>query len=198
MTGNDAPRPNLQSGSAIAPPSPWVNYYLRGIRARGHLLDLAAGRGRHARLALAAKFEVTAVDRDVSGLNDLKANPNINIIEADLETGQTPPFLDHAFQGVIVTNYLWRPVFDDIMSVLSDDGVLIYETFGHGHARYGKPSNPDFLLKAGELCDIISGKLQIVAYEHITMRNPEKIVSRVCAVGPKHPWLETPPGRFIE
>ncbi|MGH1419603.1 MAG: class I SAM-dependent methyltransferase [Hyphomicrobiaceae bacterium] len=173
--------------------SPWVNRYLREIKPNGHILDLAAGSGRHTRLALEAGFSVTAIDRNTLGLGDLAPNSKLTILQHDLENGQPLPFdlqgVPAAFDGVIVTNYLWRPILPDIVSVVGPSGVLIYETFGVGNEKFGRPKNPNFLLRPGELHDAIAGQLTPMAYQHATQDTPPRVISRICAVGRKHPWV---------
>ena len=114
-------------------------------------MDLAAGNGRHTRYFKGLGHAVTAVDRDVSGLADLAGDAQISVIEADLEGGQPWPLEGRHFAGIVVTNYLHRPLFPKLAAGLLPGGVLIYETFGIGNERFGRPSNPDFLLQPGEL-----------------------------------------------
>ncbi len=174
--------------------SPWVNRYLAEIKANGRVLDVAAGSGRHTRLALAAGFQVTAIDRDISRLADLRDNSKLTILEHDLENGQPTPFGKHSnFDGIIVSNYLWRPILPDIVAAVRLTGVLIYETFGLGNERFGRPKNPNFLLRPGELYDAVAGHLTPLAYQHVTLQDPQRVVSRICAVGDQHPWFTDPP-----
>jgi SAM-dependent methyltransferase len=130
------------------------------------VLDVAAGGGRHAVLMLGRGQTVTAVDRDVSALKARfdPAPAGLRIVEADLEGTSPWPFAGERFGGVIVTNYLHRPLFPALVAALEPGGVLLYETFMVGHA--GKPSNADFLLRDGELLDMArGGGLSVVAYE---------------------------------
>lgn len=170
-------------------PSAWVRRFLPGIKEKGRILDVACGAGRHMRLALEAGYTVTGIDKDLSQVEDLAARKDVGLIEADLETGRAFPLKDMAYDGVIVTNYLWRPILSGIIGCLADDGVLIYETFAAGHERRGTPCNPDFLLKANELLEAVLPHLTIVAYEHgLRGGDYPKVVSRIAACGPKHPW----------
>lgn len=98
------------------------------------------------------------------------------------------PFAAHTFGLVVVTNYLWRPILPDIVAAVARDGLLVYETFAAGHERYGRPDNPDFLLRPGELIDAVSRRLTPLAYEHVKLAEPDRIVQRICAAGPLHPW----------
>ncbi len=135
-------------------------------------------------------YAVTALDRDVSAVLSI---PGLDAIQANLEDGSPWPLGTRTFHAVIVTNYLYRPALPAIVAAVAPDGILIYETFALGQARYGRPSNPDFLLMPGELLSAVHGRLTPFAYEHATLLNPERIVQRIAAVGPAHRWLETAP-----
>jgi SAM-dependent methyltransferase len=135
----------------FTPPSAWVARHANLIPKSGPVLDLAAGGGRHARYFKGLGHAVVAVDRDVSGLGDLAGDAQIAVIAADLEGGAPWPLGERRFAGIVVTNYLHRPLFPRIAAALQPGGVLIYETFGLGNERFGRPSNPDFLLRPGEL-----------------------------------------------
>lgn len=166
-------------GSA-APPSAWIVRHLALVPAGGHVLDLAAGSGRHAKLAAERGFRVTALDRDVS---DLRKIPNIETIEHDLEANAGLPFGTARFDGIIVTNYLWRPLLATLPDMVADGGALLYETFARGNERFGKPSNPAFLLAPGELLDCVRGRLRVVAYEDGETDIPRPaIVQRIAAI----------------
>lgn len=129
---------------------------------------------------------MTAVDRDLSRLTDLEHSDGLVLHQADLEAGGTAgagPLPGGRFGGVIVTNYLWRPLLPAIVAAVAEDGVLVYETFAAGNARYGKPSNPDYLLQPGELLDAVSGQLQVVGYENGLTDDPRPaVIQRICAV----------------
>ncbi len=130
-------------------PSPWVVCHLPLVAVGGRVLDLACGRGRHARLLAAAGYEVVAVDRDFAAISGLQEVAGITALRFDLEGGDWP-LAGERFAGVIVTNYLWRPRLPDVCALVDSGGVLIYETFMVGNEVYGKPSTPDFLLRDGE------------------------------------------------
>ena len=152
------------------------------VPAGAPVLDLAAGGGRHARLFLARGHRVSALDRDVSGLEDLRAVRGCEIVQADLEDGSPWPLAGRRFGAVVVTNYLWRPLFASIIAAVDEGGVLLYETFALGNEAYGPPRNPDFLLRPGELLEAVRGELQIVAYEHGFDAHPRPAVrQRICA-----------------
>ncbi|MFN3867593.1 MAG: class I SAM-dependent methyltransferase [Hyphomicrobiaceae bacterium] len=171
------------------PPLPWVTRHLPGVPAGGTVLDLACGSGRHTRAALAAGHPVVAVDRDTSGVADLAGRPDTRIVQCDLESGAPFP-IRGSFAGVIVTNYLWRPILPDIVAAVAGDGLLIYQTFAAGNERFGRPSNPAFLLRPGELLEAVAGRLVVVAYEYVTEREPDRVVQRIVAAGSRHRDLE--------
>ncbi len=82
---------------------------------------------------------------------------------------------------MIVTNYLWRPLWRNILDSLAPNGVLIYETFSAGNETVGKPSRPDFLLQPAELLTVCKD-LRIVAFEEGFWPQPERFVQRIVAV----------------
>ncbi|MEP7069514.1 MAG: class I SAM-dependent methyltransferase [Usitatibacter sp.] len=151
------------------PPSAWVQRWAAAIRPGGVVLDVAAGSGRHARWLARMGFEVEAVDRDASLFAGAPAG--VKVIEADIEAGPWP-FAGRRFDGIVVTNYLHRPLLAVLAASLEAGGVLIYETFATGNERFGKPSNPDFLLAPGELLEAVRGRLRVIAYEDLTVSEP--------------------------
>jgi SAM-dependent methyltransferase len=168
-------------------PSDWITRFAPLVRPGAAILDLACGGGRHVRWFRARGHPVTAVDRDVSGLEDLRGQPELELIEADLENAPWP-LPGRQFGAVVVTNYLWRPLFPPILDSVDEDGVLLYDTFARGNERYGRPTNPAFLLEPGELIDVVRGRLQIVAYEHGQVERPYlAIKQRICGVRSDRP-----------
>ena len=148
------------------------------IRPGGRVLDLACGSGRHVRWLAAQGFAVTGVDRDAAALEPLRPIAQLQV--ADLE-GAAWPLPGERFDAVVVTNYLWRPLWPDLLAALAEGGVLIYETFAEGNQHVGKPSRPDFLLRHGELLEVARA-LRIVAYEDGFLQEPPRYVQRIAAV----------------
>lgn len=174
--------------------SEWVARFLPGIAVGGTVLDVACGGGRHLRLAHEAGHPVVGIDRNLDDVADLGDAPGVTLIEADLETGAPFPLAGERFAGVIVTNYLWRPVLPGIIGAVADDGVLIYETFARGHERHGRPVSPDFLLMPNELLAAAMADLVVVAYQHGVLPGPRpKILARIAAVGRNHRWAGAEP-----
>jgi SAM-dependent methyltransferase len=166
----------------MLPPSPWVLRHSSLVLPGTPVLDVAAGSGRHTRLFLERGHPVAAVDRDTS---QLEPGPALRIVQADLEDGTPWPLPGERFGGIVVTNYLHRPLFPLLLDALLPGGVLIYETFAAGNERFGHPRNPDFLLRPGELEDVVRGRLRVVAYEHGEVTEPRPaVVQRIAAVTP--------------
>lgn len=167
---------SMKPGNSILPPSAWVRRFGGLVPRHGRILDLAAGGGRHSRYFKDLGHPVTAVDRDLSGLASA-AGGTVELIEADLEDGSDWPLADREFAGIVVTNYLHRPLFPHIAAALAPHGILIYETFGEGNARFGKPSNPAFLLAPGELLEFsLRYGFAVLAYECGEVTEPKPAV----------------------
>jgi len=143
------------------------------------VLDLACGAGRHARLLARLGFEVDAVDREPQ----LFAGPppGVKLLGADLEGGPWP-YEGRRFDAIVVTNYLHRPLLPTLVASLEPGGLLVYETFARGNERFGKPSNPAFLLAPGELLEAVRGRLRVIAFEDLVVDVPRPAaVQRLCA-----------------
>ncbi|MCU0867144.1 MAG: class I SAM-dependent methyltransferase [Planctomycetes bacterium] len=163
-------------------PSAAIVRWSAAIPAGGRVLDVAAGGGRHARWFAQRGHPVLAVDRDVTGLADF--NPGITVLAADLE-GAPWPFAGQTFAAVVVVNYLWRPLLPLLVDCVAPGGALLYETFAVGHERHGRPRNPDFLLRPGELLDAVRGRLEVRDYQHGPEGEPVVAVrQRLLAVRP--------------
>jgi len=160
---------------ATESPSDWVVRWAPQVK-RGPILDLACGEGRHARYFRDLGFDVVAVDRQPVDL------PGISFLEKDLEDGSPWPLEEYSFGAVVVTNYLHRPLFPRLAESLAPGGVLIYETFMLGNQRFGKPSNPAFLLRPGELREAFAA-LEVLGFEEGEVARPKPaMVQRICAV----------------
>jgi SAM-dependent methyltransferase len=160
---------------ATESPSEWVVRWAPQV-TRGPVLDLACGNGRHARFFKDRGFDVVAVDRQPVDL------PGMIFLKKDLEDGGPWPLEEYSFGAIVVTNYLHRPLFPRLAESLAAGGVLMYETFMLGNERFGKPSNPAFLLRPGELKAAFSS-LEVLGFEEGEVREPKPaMVQRICAV----------------
>jgi SAM-dependent methyltransferase len=149
------------------------------VAADATVLDLAAGRGRHSILFAERGHKVTAVDRDLSGLPH---HPTIERLQADLEDGSSWPLGERQFGAVVVTNYLHRPLMPQLVAAVASGGMLLYQTFMDGNERFGRPSNPDHLLRDGELLELMRGRFSVIAYEARLISEPAMaMVQRVAA-----------------
>jgi SAM-dependent methyltransferase len=163
-------------GAVPTEPSTWV-WRWAALVERGPVLDVACGGGRHARLFADRGLEVAAVDREQQFLSK-----NIRFVKADLENGNPWPFAGQRFSAIVVTNYLHRPLFPHLLGSLDEDGVLIYETFMAGNEKFGRPSNPEFLLRPGELLESF-GTLTVAGFEQGRVERPKPaMIQRLCAL----------------
>ncbi len=180
MPQNQEPPRHLR----MTEPSEWFTAHLPMINKYGTVLDVAAGGGRHIRLFAEAGHKVTAVDRSTEALVPLADSHDAEIVEADLEDGSPWPFPERTFDAVVVCNYLFRPLFDDLINALAPGGILLYETFALGNEVYARPRNPDHLLKSGELLQLVEGRLHVVAYRHGIVETGEcpGVKQMICAV----------------
>lgn len=181
-------------------PTAWVRRFAPLIRPGGHVLDLAAGAGRHTRLLLDMGFRVTAVDRDIAALQPLADGSRCEVCAVDLETGNLETGaaaagapggaprgaawpLGGRYDGIVVTNYLHRPLLPAIAAALAPDGgLVIYQTFALGNERLGRPRTPDFLLRPGELLQAFAA-LTTIAFEQGEVGRPRPaVIQRIAAV----------------
>ncbi len=140
-----------------------------------------------------------AIDRDAAALEALAGVRHVTSHVADLEAAAWPLLPDEKFAAVIVTNYLHRPLFPWLIDALAPGGILLYETFAAGNARYGRPSNPAFLLEPGELLDAVKGTLRVIAYQDGFISHPRaSCVQRICAVRDASPAQAAITGRNNE
>ena len=162
-------------------PSNWVARWSRLLASGDEVLDFASGAGRNHAPLLARRARVTAVDRDTHAIAAL--DPSVEAIVADLERGSWP-FANRRFAMVVCCNYLFRPRLDLLLDLVASGGALVYETFARGNEAFGRPSNPDYLLRPGELLDAARrGGLDVLAYEHGRVDAPRPaVIQRICAI----------------
>lgn len=163
--------------------SPWIARWSHLVPAGGTVLDLACGKGRHLRWFAARGHPVCGVDRDADAIAAVA--PPGEAIQADIENGPWP-LAGRQFDCVVVTNYLWRPLFPRILQAVAPGGLLLHETFAQGNETVGKPARPDFLLAPGELLQAY-GSLRTVAFEDGFLETPPRFVQRIAAVREAEP-----------
>ena len=170
---------NMHEGQ---PPSAWVQRCSDLLKPCSTILDLACGSGRHTHYLAGKGHDVTALDKNPEALSKISSSIGIRPYEFDLETGSWP-FSERKFDAIVVTNYLYRPILQNIVDALSPSGILIYETFMSGNERFGRPSNPDFLLMPNELINLVHEKLQVLLYEAGRVNDLKPaLIQRICAV----------------
>lgn len=166
--------------------SPWVQRWTRELPPGSRALDVACGSGRHLALLAERGCTVTGVDRDPAALAAAQAAcPAAELRAADIEAGPWP-WPGRRFDLVVVTNYLWRPLLPTLVASVAPGGRLVYETFAIGHQTVGRPSNPDFLLRPGELLEALrgpgDGAWRVLGYEDGLLADPPRFVQRIAAV----------------
>ena len=167
------------------PVSSWVARWSHLVKPQGSVLDVACGRGRHAKWFYERNHAVALVDRAQDAIDSIAIHDDrCEMVVADIENGPWP-FTGRQFDAVVVTNYLWRPLFPSLLASLALGGVFIYETFTAGNETVGKPSRPDFLLRTGELL-VWCKPLRIVAFEDVFEAGPAgkspRFMQRIAAV----------------
>ena len=166
-------------------PSAWVVRWTAELGGGVSVLDVACGAGRHTRLLAAHGCTVTAVDRDRAA-HELASESNVDFIQADLESAAWP-FADRQFDAIIVTNYLHRPLFPALKSALAPGGLLIYETFAAGNGAFGRPTNPDYLLRPRELLEVFGSDMRVLAFEDGFVAQPKPAMVQRIAVRNANP-----------
>lgn len=165
-------------------PSSWVKRWSHLIPIGGTVLDIACGQGRHMKWCAEKGHAVAGIDRSPEAIH--AAARFGEVVLADIENGPWPLMngeQPRQFEAVIVTNYLWRPLFPVIAQSLAPGGLLVYETFSAGNETVGKPSRPDFLLRPAELLQAFEN-MRIVAFEEGFLEDPPRFVQRIAALQP--------------
>ena len=137
-------------------------------------LEIACGTGRNSLYLAQSGFRVEALDISEVALEflDEKAHENITTKLVDLE-GFVPEV--QSYDIIVKTNYLDRDIIPHLGEALKKEGYLLIETY-MDHPSNTKPgSNPDFLLKEGELKVIFDKEgYEIVEYEEFDNEPHEK------------------------
>ena len=141
-------------------PSSWLTENADLLPPRGEALDVACGRGRHALWLASRGYVTTALDNSADNVAFVaeeasRRGLSVHADVKDLEAGSV--FLGQAsYDVIVVVHYLHRPLFPALIAALRPGGVLVYETFTRAQAARGKPTNPAFLLEAGELARLVA------------------------------------------
>ena len=180
----------------LEPPSAWIRRWAHLVKPNGTVLDVACGHGRHAYYFHQLGHPVTVLDRSQAAIESIAIDARVcEKVVADIENDAWP-LAGRDFDAVVVTNYLWRPLFPNLLASLAARGVLMYETFAAGNETVGRPSRPDFLLQPGELLEICKD-LRIVAFEDGFIAGsdgPPRFVQRIAAV--RETLFDQTPARY--
>jgi SAM-dependent methyltransferase len=146
-------------GASPGTPAAWLVENLDLLPPGGRVLDVACGRGRHALFLAEAGFQVRAVDRDPQAIDAVRAAAreaglDLQAEVLDLEATPPPDLGQEHYDAIVVVHYLHRPLFPALIQALAPAGVLVYDTFTIDQAARGRPTNPAFLLRPGELAGL--------------------------------------------
>ncbi len=149
----------------------------------GPVLDLACGDGRNGVFLAGKGFSVCCWDVSSDALSRARKSAadhgvEITFRQVNLEEEENNPLPEDAFKGIVVFRYLHRPLIDCIKKALKKGGIVIYETFTVDQPKFGKPCNPDFLLKRGELSEWFAD-WDILHYFEGIMSTPERAVAQI-------------------
>ena len=167
----------------VSKASNWIKNNLNDTKNDLTLLDIACGSGRHSIYAASKGYKVISLDISKEKILKLTSNKLIYPIQLDIEASKAWPFINKTFDTVIVTNYLYRPIFKNIINSIKLGGTLLYETFSIENSTFGKPNNPNYLLKPQELLNLAKkNNMKIINYEEIITQYPiKKALQRIHA-----------------
>lgn len=153
------------------------------------ILDLACGDGHNGLFLASRGFSVILADRSEEALKqagDTAAALGLTVTlkQIDLEKENSDPFENDVFSAVLVFRYLHRPLIPVIKRSIRKGGLLMYETFTTEQAQFGKPKNPDHLLKPGELRSWFQDWEVFHSFEGIT-ENPKKAIAQLVCRKPR-------------
>ena len=128
-----------------------------GLLPRGRVLDVAMGSGRNAVYLAKLGFKVEGVDISAEAVDNAvtlarQNDLDLNVAVGDLELNYK--IEKETYDLIICFNYLQRSLMPQIKEGLRSGGMVVYETYLIDQPRFGKPRNPDYLLKHNELLDI--------------------------------------------
>ena len=181
----------------LGPVSDWVKRWSHLVPPGESVLDIACGRGRHVKWFASRGHTVTGVDRSAEAIQAVAGVGEA--VFADIENNPWPLMNGERirqFSAVVVTNYLWRPLFPVIVQSVAPGGFLIYETFSQGNETVGKPSNPEFLLRPAELLQTLA-TMRIIGFEEGFLEDPPRFVQRIVTAQPDLDGsADEPPARY--
>jgi SAM-dependent methyltransferase len=170
--GEKAPNPLLVKFSPL----------LKAQEPEGPILDLACGAGQNGLFLAGLNLPVILADQSREALEDARRSAEarglqVQFREIDLETGENPLQEDY-YRAIMVFRYLHRPLMPSLRRAIRRGGILIYETFTIEQPRYGRPRNPDFLLRPGELAGWFRDWEIIHSFEGL-LENPTRAMAQL-------------------
>jgi len=159
------------------------------VNRKGPVLDLACGNGHNGVFLATMGLEVELADVSERALAQaaVLAKKNgviVRIRQVDLEGGGRNLLASDTYGAILVFRYLHRPLIPFIRNALVEGGLLLYETFTVDQPRFGKPKNPDHLLKPGELLEWFK-EWQVVHYVEGIVGEPERSIAQIVCIKPE-------------
>ena len=155
----------------------------------GPILDLACGDGHNGVFLATKDLPVICCDVSEEALSraeKLAAENRVTVAlwQVDLEGEEVNPLPEDSYEGILVFRYLHRPLIPCMKKALKKGGILIYETFTTEQPKFGKPRNPKFLLKAGELLEWFKDWEIIYHFEGIK-EGPKRAIAQIVCKKPE-------------
>ena len=149
----------------------------------GSVLDLASGNCHNGIFLAQQGFNVICCDISAAALNSVSdaagsLGVKVKTLQIDLERQDSNPLPPEQFAVILVFRYLHRPLLPHLREALQHTGFLIYETYTVDQVKFGRPHNPDFLLKPKELLEAFTG-WKIIHYFEGILSNPDRAVAQL-------------------
>jgi len=185
-----------------------IEKYLSSLQAlkvdrQAPVLDLACGNGRNGLFLIKNDINVSFSDINDESLKQInKTLRSVSVDkqalaqywQIDFEQANITPLQDKTFAAIMVFRYLHRPLFEQIKAAIKPGGMIFYETFTKQQAQYGRPKNPDFLLKPDELLEQFShwkilhrfeGVVNVSANDVSAHSNTKQAIAQIVAIKPE-------------
>lgn len=178
--------------------SPLISKYLKQLKSlstdkQATVLDLACGSGRNGLYLIEHNIPVTFADVNSAAIEQVQQLASMannrqqaDFWSIDFEQEGVLPLAGKSFAAILVFRYLHRPLFEQIKQAILPEGLIVYETFATAQAQFGRPKNPDFLLKPGELVDIFSNWKILHSFEGIieSANGSKQAIAQIVAIKP--------------
>ncbi|MBA7669160.1 hypothetical protein ES703_77288 [subsurface metagenome] len=153
-----------------------------GLLPKGRALDVAMGTGQNAIYLARMGFEVEGIDASPEAVHNAleaaqRAGVTLKAEIADLERNYL--IKEGTYDVIICFRYLQRSLIPQIKDGLRKGGMVVYETFTVDQVQFGRPKNPDYLLKPNELLDMFRD-FRCLFYQEGIVDN-RKAVARIIA-----------------